>query len=173
MDNENFKQQFTQNIRSASVQPVAAVGAPSRLPFIIALALAAIVLVESIALLVTLTNYFSAVNNYFAVEPDDVINEEAYVDNTYVFDKDGNLSAMELICTSTAGNKYVFNKDNTFVQSDSSSNQTGSGSYSITNDSLISLNNSDHVLYYDGFSVADGTTLYSCEEVATNGNSAE
>ena len=173
MDNENFKQQFTQNVRSASVQPAVAVERPSSLPLIISLALAAIVLVESIALVITLTNYFSLANPNENVE--EVFNEEDYVENSYFFDDDGNLSAMELVCTSEAGNKYNFRKDNTYTKVDSGSNQTGSGTYSIIKDSVIPLDGeaSGKVVYFDGFEVAEGTTLYACEEVANNENSAE
>ena len=172
MDNENFRQQFTQNVKAASAPPVAVVESPSRLPFIISIALAAIVLVESIALLVTMTNYFSIANE---VElGDEVVTEENYTETNYFFTDEGKLKAFYLVCTSEAGNKFIFNKDNTYTKADSNSSQTGSGNYSITNDSIVSLDgSSDKILYYDGFSIAEGTTLYNCEEVATNETAAE
>jgi len=175
MDNQNFEQQFTQNIR-ATAAPIAPVGAEgSKLPLVIAIALAAIVLVESIALIITISNYFTAVNEYFSVEEEIIPEGNEPEDNgTYVYDENTNLIALNITCATENGAKFNLTNTKKIEQYDSTGSLVGSGNYSILNDSIISItgSNSDRTLYYDGFVLADGTTLYNCEEV-TNETSAE
>lgn len=181
MDNNDFEQQFTQNIKASIAQP--SVQSPTayepssthtagaitnKFPLIIAIALAAVTLVESIALIITLNNYFSYVNDDY-IEEDDTEDIVTQYDN-YVYDDDYNLTAINLTCKNDDGTSYVFTTDGKYQALNSSSSLSNFGTYTITNDSLISLNNTDgtnKVLYYDGFSVADGLTIYSCEEPTT------
>ena len=167
MDNNSYEQEFQQNLQASMAQPMADNTSSGKLPLIISIALAAVVLVESIALLVTLNNYFSIVNGGEDTEEITVESEEEN-DGTYVYDNDYNLTAMNVTCTSENGAKFVLTGSNNYQELNSDSSQIGSGSYSILNDSLVSLsgsnNNQGRVLYYDGFSLADGTTLYQCEE---------
>lgn len=181
MDNSNsFEQQFAQNLK-ATAQPVqyyntnpSGNSGNSKLSLVIIISLAAITLVESIVLLITLRNYFSTVNNYFALSEeysrgttttDDEENDN--VDNVYIYDDNENLTAMDVTCTTADGNSYSFTNTGTY---------TGggiSGTYTITNDSLISLSGSSKVLYYDGSTVADGLTIYECKENNTTAINAE
>lgn len=167
MENENFEQQFQQNLQASMAQPVANNTGSGKLPLIISIALAAVVLVESIALVITLNNYFAITNGDEDVE-EVAIDEEEENNGVYIYDDDYNLTAMNITCTAENGAKFVLTNAKNYQELDSSSSQIGSGSYSITNDSLVSLsganNNQERVLYYDGFSLADGTTLYECEE---------
>ncbi len=181
MDNQNFEQQFTQNVRSSAAQPTGVEsGSSSKLPLVISIALAAIVLVESIVLLITISNYSNAVNNYFSDEVDEgevveggVIDNDT-VEDDYVYDDEGNLTAMEITCTNESGTKIKLDKSNKLEILDSSSNVTASGSYTILRDSVISLagSSNDRTFYYDGLILADGTTIYDCEE-EVNGSDTE
>lgn len=172
MDNTgNFEQQFTQNVKSAATQPVyeAKLGsAPSgsKLPIVIAIALAAIVLVESIALIITLGNYFSLTNNSGTeeIEMDNAYQE----DSDYVYNDNDELTAIKLTCEAPDGSYYVFDVNNKYEEHNSTSAIANSGTYKITHDKLISLSNGDKILYYDGFEIADGLTIYSCEGAITD-----
>ena len=99
--------------------------------------------------------------------------DEGGVDGTteddYVYDDNGNLTAMEIACTNENGTKITLNKSNKLEILDSNSNVTNSGSYTILRDSVISLTGSsnDRTFYYDGLILADGTTIYDCEETVS------
>lgn len=166
-NNSNFEQQFTQNLKaSAATAPMESTNASSnKLPLAIAIALAAITLVESIALVITLNNYFS-ITNEEVTDYETSIEEEPIAD-AYVYDDDYNLIAFDLICTTEDGSYYSFSSDKKFEQHNAIGAISNSGSYTIANDSLVSLSNGNKVLYYDGFDIADGLTIYTCEEVVT------
>ena len=170
MENNNFEQQFQQDIKSSMVQPVAKDSGASKLPLVISIALAAVILVESIALVITLSNYFSLVNGGGEYE-DSVIADDIEDDNSFVYNDDYNLTAMNITCIAGDGAKFVFAIDNNYQQYNASSSVINSGTYSITNDSLVALSNSSNqqgkVLYYDGFTIADGLTIYNCETNTT------
>ena len=171
MDNNgNFEQQFTQNLKAtAAPAPMATStsSSASKLPLVIAIALAAITLVESIALVITLSNYFaitSGEDEGYEVPVDEV------VDANYVYDNNYDLTAINFTCTAEDGSYYNLTTDNQFEQYNGAGSLAASGSYTIKNDSLISLSGSNKVLYYDGFDIADGLTVYICEEVVTEAN---
>lgn len=170
-NNSNFEQQFTQNLKASAPASVTATTTASdnKLPLIVAIVLAVITLVESIVLVITLNNYFSLVNTGEEGDYEVPIEDES-VDNSYVFDENYNLIAVNLTCVADDGASYNFTTDNTFEQYNGAGSLTASGSYTITNDSLISLTGSNKVLYYDSLDVADGLTVYTCEEAATEAN---
>jgi hypothetical protein len=166
MDNQNFEQQFTQNVKSTAAQPVSIEsGASSRLPLIISAVLAAIVLVESIALIIMISNYSIANNEYFSEDTTEIESEDGD-DNAFVYDEDGNITAMEIICTNESGGKITLNKSNKLEISDANSTLIDSGNYTVVRDSIISFTGSgnDRYLYYDGIFLADDTVIYDCEE---------
>ena len=165
-NNSNFEQQFTQNLKASApvAQPVAASTENNKLPLIIAIVLAIVTLVETIALIISLTTRPTTVTTtsqpetYYGEVP---VEGEDYIDEDYTYDDDFNLTAFRATCTAEDGSTYTFDLSNNFTKSgDSSSN----GTYSITDSDLISLSNSDKVLYYNGISVADGLTVYTCEQ---------
>lgn len=173
MENNNFEQQFAQNLQAtaAQAQPyTAAASSSSKLPLVVAIALAAVTLVESIVLIITLSNYFSIVK-----ETNEEVSEEYSLGDdydaeaNYVYDEDYNLTAFEATCTNEDGSSFIFTKNNTFEELNSASSTVNSGTYSIINDDIIPLSSSstNKVLYYNGFMVADGTKLYNCEENTT------
>ena len=163
-NNSNFEQQFTQNLK-ASAAPVAdSSSSSSKLPLVVAIALAAVTLVESIVLIVTLSNYFSLVGSMNETEVvEESIPEDSLVDNNYTYDDSDNLVSMNVKCTNGNGVSYDLKTDNSYTLSGSDS-ANATGTYTITNDSLVSLSGSNKVLYYDGISLADGLTIYECEE---------
>ena len=162
MDNNNFEQQFTQNLKAMPMQPAEASGS-SKLPLVISVALAVIVIVQSIALIITLTNYFSIANGeaeYSDVEEEPVISDD-YNDSDYVYDSEDNLTAVNITCKGSNGASIQLTTDNKY--------QSGSdyGTYTIIRDSIVPVTSSDgtkKVLYYDGVILADGTTIYDCGE---------
>ena len=166
MDNQSFEQQFTQNVRSSAVQPASMEsGGSSKLPLIVSAILAVIVLIESVALIIMISNYSTANNEYFADDTTEIGSEDG-TDDTFVYDEDGNVTAMEITCTNENGAKISLDKSNKLEILDSSSKATDSGSYTILRDSVISLTGSsnDRSLYYDGSFLADDTVIYDCEE---------
>ena len=168
MDNNgNFEQQFTQDLKTVAPAPVKAPSTGSnKVLLAVTIALIVITLVESIALVITLSNYFSIMN-----EGSDGIEEVSLEEepdaNNYTYDNDYNLLAFGLTCVAEDGSSYEFTLDNNYEQYHGAGSLGASGPYTITNDSLISLSGSNKVLYYDGFDLADGLTIYTCEEAVT------
>lgn len=176
-NNSDFEQQFKQNLNAtapatAPAQPVLRESTGgSKLPLVIAIALAAVTLVESIVLLITLTNYFSYLNDMSegdtAITPED----DSYLSSIYTYDNNDHLVAMNLTCKAEDGAYYVFTTEKKFEQHNTTGAVTSSGTYTITNDSLISIPSANgtesKTLYYDGFDVADELTIYECEENVT------
>ena len=166
MDNQDFEQQFTQNVRSSVIKPVAAEGSgPSKLPIIIAVILTLIVVVESIALFATIGNYSTAAKEYLAYE--EITPElDNGTESNYSYDDEYNLTAMEITCTNENGAKITLSKSNKLEIFDANSTLIDSGDYTITYDSIISFTGSgnDRPLYYDGSFLADDTVIYDCEE---------
>lgn len=174
MDNNNFEQQFTQNIKATPTQAMGASvdasgnGGGSRLPLIIALALGAITFVESIVLMITLVNYFSYVNEDYNPEEDTYV-DDAVDDGDYKYDVDDNLIAFNETCRGENGSYYSFGSDNKYQFFDSSSNPTDSGTYTLIREAVVTLNGNSQnkTLYYGGGFIADGTVIYDCEETST------
>ena len=172
MDNNNFEQQFSQNVKSTvPAQSVTLREEPSKLPLIIAVVLAAITLIESIILVITLVNYFQEM----APVEDDIISEGDYGiidDGLSGYSNDGDLIWLNLTCTNEdSGDKIVLTESKT-IQQYKNSSIVGNNTYSIVNDSLISLSGDENkVLFYDGYSIADGLKIYDCDfnvEESTN-----
>ena len=176
MDNSNFEQQFKQNVKTSAMAPVptASTGETNKLPLIIAIVLAIVTLVESIVLIIALSNRPSvqtetSENNDYQTP----IAYDDYIRSAYVYDDDYNLIAVNFSCVADDKSSYILTASNYFEQRDSAGSVTASGDYSISNDSLVSLKDSGKVLYYDGFNIADGLTIYKCEEVATETDADE
>ena len=164
MDNNDFEQQFTQKVKSSvpPAQPVAVREEPSKLPLIIAAVLAAITLIESIVLVITLINYFQIIN---PIEDDNIAESDYFVDDGLSgYDENGSLIWLNLTCTNKdSGDKIVLTESKSFQQYKGSS-VTESNTYTIVNDSLISLSGDEEkVLFYDGYSIADGLKIYDCD----------
>lgn len=183
MDNNDFKQQFTQNIKTNVAQDTvtspSVIGSPSRvpgasaskggaiqLPWIVSGILALALVIESIVLAISLTSYFAITNEDYETLEDEDIEEIEYSDS-YIYDDNDNLLGFDLSCTSGDGGSYSFSPANTFEQKSNSGSIMSSGKYQIVNNSLIQINASgtpEKVLYFDGSSVADGTVVYDCNE---------
>lgn len=174
MDNSSFEQQFTQNVKASAAQPYTPSYAPprpnsSKLPLITTIALAAVTFVESLVLIITLSNYFAMANSLDESYEEDSTSSntsEAEVtddDENYAYDEEGNVTAFEATCTNEEGASYKLTKNNSYEQYTSSSSLLGSGTYTILYDSIVSISGSDKTLYFDGMILADGTNIYECE----------
>lgn len=161
MDN-NYEQQFAQSLQTAPT-PIGATS-NSKLPLIVAAILAAVTLVESIALVISLTNQSNIASEETASE--EYVDDTDYNTSDYVFDNEDNLTAINLNCIAENGASYKLTTDKNYQQYDSSNQVISSGTYSIVRDSIIPLSsandNSEHILFYDGVIIADGTTIYEC-----------
>ena len=142
-----------------------------KLSLIIIIVLSIALLLESIVLIVTLSNYFDLTgsNDEESLEESTVL-----VDPNYTWDEEGNLASMEVTCTADDGSRFVLGKDGKYQEYNSSSTEIDSGTYTISSDSLVSLSSTkttgEKVLYYTGFELAYNTTIYNCdEETAENG----
>ena len=167
MDNNNFEQQFTQNVKSVTpVQSVVAGEGSSKLPLIISIVLGAVTLIESIILVVTLVNFFQVVNpaeeeiNADVEEYDTIGDEDEFVG----YNDNDEVDWLNLTCTNEeTGNQYVLTQSKNFQKYENSS-LVNSGSYAVFNDSLVSLSGDEgKVLFFDGYSIADGLTVYDCD----------
>lgn len=167
--NDNFEQQFAKNVQQAvATQPpikptsdsnVSSHAASSKIPWIIIAGLSFVILLQVIALIIVLTNFApeTSIESDADTEEDSVI----YNDPNYKYDDNGNLIAFNLTCSNNGAN-LAFSINNQYTS------PNNSGTYSITNNNIISLDdNPNHILYYDGFSIIDGTTIYNCEDSTT------
>ena len=169
MNDNNFEQQFIKNVGQSTVANTQTPKNTGTLSLTIAIIMAVIVLIESIALVVISMSYSQMLDNYFSDEGDGFI-EETYVNESetaYQFDDSLNLVSFNLTCTAEDGSKFVFKKAKTYQNTSNSS--TSSGTYSILNGSVIVLNDSSNsgdqqTLYYEGRNIINGTTYYNCVE---------
>lgn len=180
MDN-NFEQDFFNKVREASVMNQQAAHTPQVLPntqtekaekthhkhtllipFIISIG---VIFIETIALIIFIINAslpqepsyvaFSETDN----EGDDEANTSEITNSNYIFNVDNNLIAFNLKCTFN-DKHFSFSSDNTYTENDNG------GTYSILNDSIVSIidsNENSRTLYFDGFTLADGLDIYDCE----------
>ena len=163
MDN-NYEQQFAQSLNTTPT-PVKA-GSNSKLPLIVAIILAVITLVESIALLASLTNQSNLTITENVEEDTEDIDDTEYSAAEYKFDDDDNVIALKLNCKDENGSSFELTTDQTYQQSNGSGQVFESGTYTITRDGIISLsgsNNNGRVIFYDGLILADGNTIYKCQ----------
>lgn len=168
MDN-NYGQQYIQNTNSIPAQPTGSAddSGSSKMPLIISIALSAVVLVESILLLVTITNYFSIMNESELENESYDDSEDASINDDYAFDKNDNIIAFNGSCRSNNGSRYEFTKDGKFQYFDTSSNPVNSGTYTMTDEVVINLSDSDKTLYFGDEYVVDGNTVYDCADEST------
>ncbi len=184
MENNNFEKQFKSSIDNATLdsnihKPVAPnlynakKDDSSKLPWIVSIVLAIIILIESIALAIVLVNYFNIVNAEDAEWAPEASEEDTSLENNtndenFIYDDDYYLTAANLKCTNDDGAMIVLDTSNNFKRYDNASALIDSGNYSIKDDGLISVtsNGSDNgkVFYYNYASIADGLTIYNCEE---------
>ena len=164
-NNSNFEQQFTQEVKASVAQPVyesspAQNKSSSKTLPIVAIILAVTVLVESIVLAITLTNYFA----FFSGSEDEAISEIALSNDTYSYNTSGDLVGINLTCTASDNFSYDLDIDGSYQYFNNSGITVNSGTYSISSNKIISLDDSDKTLYYDGFNIIDGVTIYECAE---------
>lgn len=180
MDNNNFEQQFAKNVQQSvanttpNTQSVinsptptgTANNTPSntflfKLPWIIIACLALVIIIQVIILIIFLSNSASE-----SSEGEDIDTNDATVtisEPGFIYDSDENLTAFELTCVNNDAS-FVFTADNKYT-----SPSGNSGTYSVINNSVISLDgNTEHTLYYDsGITIIDGTTFYDCKAPGT------
>lgn len=180
MDGQNsFEQQFTQNLQASMAT---APEKPNKSKFaVITIILAVIIVLESIVLIAVIvsSNMQQSSSEDFAEEYEEIEEDEGEEDLTetdpteYEIDayyyKDNSLSAFSLICIQDSSlASFNFSPDNSVREYDSSSSLIASGTYSISNEHLIKItysnDNKERVLYYDGTNIADGLTIYYCNE---------
>lgn len=135
----------------------------SRLPWIIAASLSFIIVLQAIAIIIILTNFVSQPSNDEADT-----GTTAHEDVTSTFDNEGNLVSFNAICTSNDGSYFKIFKSGNYEEYDNSSNMVSSGNYSMINGSVVSIS-PERTLYYEGYYLADGTTIYDCEADANTG----
>ena len=137
---------------------------------IISLIAIVVVVIQSTIIIILLTNHSSLTNNTTTSNDDNNIEVEegqgSVSSETYIFDDNDNLIALDFKCTIDDNSYYVLDKSNNITKWDKGS-IVESGNYSIYNNNLIQTsfsNNNGNVLFYDGRYLADGITLYKCQE---------
>ena len=171
-DKYNYEQEFlakvkqtTPPVKTASVNHAA--NTKNKAPIIVSIVLACIVFIETIALVPLLIAYFNTQNDGPDVGYSDST-ESISEEGDYIFDDTYTIVAFDLTCTDDDGNTFVFDKTNTYRRTGSQSNYTESGTYSIVKGGAVVLNNptqeSEKIVYYDGYYIMEGLTFYSCEE---------
>lgn len=167
MDN-SFEEQFSQNVRATA--PTQSIknrpNSESRFPLIISAILAAVVFIESIALIIILVNYF----NTFSYEVDYTEEDDISTEN-FATDNQGNLVAFNSTCRNKeTGAYYTLFINNSYREYSSTADILSSGTYTIERDSIIKFKNSTTskpTFFYDGYILTDGETVFECEEPET------
>ena len=145
---------------------------------IISLIAIIIVIIQSIIIVVLLINNSSLTNNTATSNENasnDIEVEEdkgSVSSETYIFDDNDNLIALNYKCVLDDDTYFILDKSNKISKWDAGS-EVKTGNYSIFNNNLIQTsftNDNGNVLYYDGIHLADGTTLYKCQEIVPESN---
>ena len=165
MDKDNYEQEFIQNVKNTT--RTSKTNAPktshsTKLPWIITAILAVIVVAESIVLGILLVNYFSEEDYPTDLEIGDINTEEG----VYYYDREGNLIAFVLTCTSEDGIKYSFQSNNQYQKYNDTELLT-TGTYLISENVVVNLKSStdeESKYYYDGFSIENEAESYECED---------
>lgn len=170
MNNDNFEQQFAKNVQQqvSVAPPTSSVtnqsstsSTPSALPWVIVAILSAVVLLQVVVLIIVLINFIPESFGESTTETDET--SVVSSDSNYVYDDEERLVAFNAVCTNEDnGDNFTFSVDQKYTS------PNGSGTYSIVRDSVIVLDDDkDKVFYYDGIILADGLTIYDCEEYST------
>lgn len=166
-NNQNFEQQFIQQVKNAPLPAAQPEKNHKDFP-VIPTILGAIIILQSIALIILMTNYFSLTNSSDEEAGEiEEETEETEEESPYVYNENNELTAMTATCTAEDGTSLVLTKSKNYEEYDASSSLTGSGTYTITRDSVFSFNKSSgksRTLFYDGYTLTDGTVFYDCEE---------
>ncbi len=165
MNNNEFTEQFKQNIKAPAVPPTSTTQQSNKLYLTAIIALSAVLIFESIALIIITINYFSSVNEYDDVVEDYSITVEgSNPGELFFYDNDDNLVSVNTNCTNNeTGNYIVLSSDKSIKEYDSTNSLSNSDTYTIINDTIISLSNdTDRVLYFDDDTLYDGLVIYDC-----------
>lgn len=165
MDNNenNFKEQFVQNVKTSTPQPAAIDDKPSRANLIVMIVLVVVMVIQTVFLTATLVNLFPLLG------ADEEEEEEELPDDSmtaYKYDDGGMLTAIGATCNMEDGSSYILSLDNNYEKQNSSSETTASGTYSIEQDLVINLkaDSDSETLFYNGYTLSDGNNFYACEE---------
>ena len=137
----------------------------SPLALVVAIILGIIVILESIALIVAIANYPTSTDSSSLADEENADTAEVsteYSESSYRYSDSGDLVAFSGTCNNSEGATLKLNKENTYSKVNPSGATTESGNYEITRGNIISTSNGG-VMYYDGYSVADGLNIYNCE----------
>ena len=131
---------------------------PSKFFIILIACLSFIIFLQAIALIFFITNFTAASTENASEDTGSTARETVNA----TFGADGELSTFNAVCTADNGAYFKIFKSGTYEQYDNSSNLINSGDYSMIKGIIMSTS-PDHTLYYDGYYLADGTTIYDCE----------
>lgn len=175
MNNDNFEQQFKQNIQNATAHSVAPPSQPSKLPMVIIAALSIVLVVESIALTITLINYFAITSSEkISDNYQPIAVESPNTGNSYIYDQDDNIIAMSATCTNENGASFVLDTQKNFKEYSASGSLTNSGTYSMSNGFIVSLSgDSKRNLYFENTVLAEGDVIYDCKTDSTSNQTSD
>ncbi|MBP5656367.1 hypothetical protein J6X15_02175 [Candidatus Saccharibacteria bacterium] len=168
----DFEEKFVNDIQNESDKSVKKTTNQSshfnKIAIVTVLALVLIIVIETVALVVVSSNKGrnDEVENPEEVISDSELGGDFTNDNSYTYDESDNLISFDLSCTSKNNARYVFTKLNNYEEYDSNNTKIKSGTYEIIHDGIVLLkatNNSEQVLYFDGFDIAKGTDFYTCK----------
>lgn len=166
MNNNNFEQQFIQNIKS-NASPVEQNAEQKHNLFailIVVIIFIGIQLILSIAILININSSSGYKNEEVSFNDEPSIDENEGTEGVY--DNNDCLIAMDITCASEDGVNILLTKRNTYQKLDANSTILDKGSYAITRGSVFKFadsNKDDFILFYDGYTLTDGTTFYDCE----------
>ena len=131
---------------------------PSKFFVVVIACLSFIIFLQTIAIIIILTNFTSSAKPTTSDDTGSVPRENINA----TFDSNGELATFNAVCVTNNGAYFKIFKSGTYEQYDASANLINSGNYSMVNGIVVSIS-PNRALYYDGYYLADGTTIYDCE----------
>lgn len=168
MENDyDYRKEFQKKAKLDLLQELEVQKRKQKRVWLVVIVLAVVIVLETITFSVILAKSLNGNEaDDFAMTEEEVTPQDFDVDVGEEYDEEGNIVGIEQNCVSDDGGKFEFTYDKTYKRYDSDGSMIDNGIYDLVNDSLVALKDSEgvkKVLYYDGYDVAEGLSLYHCD----------
>ena len=168
MENDyDYRKEFQKRAKLDLLQELEVQKRKQKRVWLVVIVLVVVIVLETITFSVIFANSLNGnETDDFAMTEEDITPQDFDVDVGEEYDEEGNIVGIEQNCVSDDGGKFEFTYDKTYKRYDSDGSMIDNGIYDLVNDSLVALKDSEgvkKVLYYDGYDVAEGLSLYHCD----------
>ena len=168
MENDNdYKKDFQKKAKLDFLRELDVRKRQQKTAWIVAAVLAVVIVLETIVFSVIIARFLNGDGlDDSEMTEEEITPQDFDVDVGEEYDEEGNIVGIEQNCVSSDDGKFEFAYDKTYKRYDSSGSLIDNGIYDLVNGSLVALKDGEEVkkvLYYDGYNVADGLSLYRCD----------